>query len=766
MQINILTIEDFNLSDKLKKEVDYILTHTTRVKDFLKEIKSGIYDFVILDLCFIQKQKEQFLSKVADYSSNSTKIIVLDTEQDMKKRNFTSRHKVVDHFSKNLSKRALVKNINQIIKSVLTNSDKSILVVDDSVSILNTMNDVLSVKNYNTFMASSVTDALTIIKEQKIDLIFTDLEMPKVDGIAFIEILKRNKATKDIPILVVSGSENKDNFTKALKSGAIDYIRKPFIHEEILLKADLHIKHSKQIQKLANQSKELSEYKRVLNESDIVTKTNKRGIVTYANENFINISGFSKDELLSKPHNILRHFDIPKVVFEDMWQTINDKKTYKGIIKNKKKNGDAYYVDATIAPILDINGNIKELIGIRHDVSEIMSSKRLLLDDLKHIENPILIFLKIINYDLLKDFYSEIIMYEFKQEFTKKVLDYFPKTSGLKKVYNLGEGYFALLKNQEIDIRLINALLREVVQNFSEKGIVFKDMIYDIKICLSYSDKKENIYDDVSLGIEHAIKTSNPIVYAKNFYIKRQIEAKSKLRTLQLVKDALENKESYFESFFQAIVDNETQKIVKYESLVRLNRNNEILTPFHFLELSKKTGYYINITKETIKNSFNTLRTTNKDMSINISASDITNSEIKNLLLKLISQEEFKGRVTFELLEDESINDINIVKDFISLSKLIGDVKIAIDDFGSGYSNFERLLEFQPDFLKIDGSLIKNIITNPFSQNLVESIVLFAKKQNIKVIAEFVENEQIYKKVKELGIDYSQGYYFHKPCRL
>ncbi|WP_164967617.1 EAL domain-containing protein [Arcobacter sp. CECT 8985] len=766
MQIKILTVENFNLSEKLKKEVDYVLAHTKKVKEFLKNIKKDAFDFIILDLSFVEEQKEKFLKIVSQYSSQNTKIIVLDTEEDMKKRNFTSKYKVTGHFSKNVSKRVLTKNINQIIKSVLSNSNKNILIVDDSISILNSMKDVLNVKNYNTFAALSVADALKIIKMQKIDLIFTDLEMPKVDGITFIEILKRNKVTRDIPILVVSGSENKDNFTKALKSGAIDYIRKPFVNEEILLKADLHIKHSKQIQKLANQSKELSEYKRVLNESDIVTKTNKRGIITYVNENFINISGYSKEELLSKPHNILRHFDIPKVVFDDLWQTIKDKKTYKGIIKNKKKNGDTYYVDATISPILDINGNIKEIIGIRHDVSEIMSSKRLLLDDLKYLENPILIFLKIINYELLKDFYSEIIMYEFKQEFTKKILDYFPKTSGLKKVYNLGEGYFALLKNQEIDIRVINTLLREVVENFSKKGIVFKDMIYDIKICLSYSDKKENIYDDVSLGIEHAIRTSNTIVYAKNFYIKRQIEAKSKLKTLQMVKDALENKDSYFESFFQGIVDNQTQKIVKYESLVRLNRNNEILSPYHFLELSKKTGYYINITKETIRSSFNALSTTNKDISINISASDITNSEIKSMLLKLISKEEFKGRVTFELLEDENINDINIVKNFISLSKLIGDVKIAIDDFGSGYSNFERLLEFQPDFLKIDGSLIKNIMTNPFSQNLVESIVLFAKKQNIKLIAEFVENEQIYNKVKNLGIDYSQGYYFHKPCRL
>ena len=88
---------------------------------------------------------------------------------------------------------------------------------------------------------------------------------------------------------------------------------------------------------------------------------------------------------------------------------------------------------------------------------------------------------------------------------------------------------------------------------------------------------------------------------------------------------------------------------------------------------------------------------------------------------------------------------------------------IAIDDFGAGYSNFERLLEFSPDILKIDGKLVKNIANDVYSKNIVETIVSFTKKQKIITIAEFVENEQIYNILAELGVDYSQGYYFGKP---
>jgi len=90
-------------------------------------------------------------------------------------------------------------------------------------------------------------------------------------------------------------------------------------------------------------------------------------------------------------------------------------------------------------------------------------------------------------------------------------------------------------------------------------------------------------------------------------------------------------------------------------------------------------------------------------------------------------------------------------------------VKIAIDDFGAGYSNFERLLDFQPDILKIDGSLVKNIALNQQSREVVETIFAFASKQGMQTVAEFVSDEEIYKVVSEIGIDYSQGFYFGKP---
>ncbi len=152
-----------------------------------------------------------------------------------------------------------------------------------------------------------------------------------------------------------------------------------------------------------------------------------------------------------------------------------------------------------------------------------------------------------------------------------------------------------------------------------------------------------------------------------------------------------------------------------------------------------------------------------KEISINLSAIDIEQMRTRNKLLTLLKKyKSMAHRVVFELLEDEDVEDFDTVKMFISKVKSLG-VKIAIDDFGAGYSNFERLLDYQPDILKIDGSLVKNIDSSGYSLSVVKSIVTFAKEQNIKTVTEFVENETIFNIINEIGVDYSQGYYFGKP---
>ncbi len=134
-------------------------------------------------------------------------------------------------------------------------------------------------------------------------------------------------------------------------------------------------------------TKLLSEYKKVVDASAIVSKTDKKGIITYVNEAFCKISGYSQEELLGKPHNIVRHPNMPSSAFEDLWNTIKAKKIWKGIVENLKKDGSSYFVKATIVPILDENNEIVEYIGLREDITELIEQekeiKRLTAQNLK-----------------------------------------------------------------------------------------------------------------------------------------------------------------------------------------------------------------------------------------------------------------------------------------------------------------------------------------------------------------------------------------------
>lgn len=723
-------------------------------------------EYILLDLVLPDGEGDELILELSQ-SDYKGKIIVLTGNSDIQRRNYLFEHGVVDYFSKDTPLKTLTLDIQKLIHNLSQNKEKNILVVDDSSFVRKAIENILTSKNYNVILAKDGQNALEILDvNQNINLILLDLEMPKVSGIQLLEKIKSNNLIKDIPVIVLSSSEDRQKYAYVIKHGAMDFIKKPFLTEEILLKSDLHISQAEYVTKIASQAKELDEYKRVLSESDMVSKTDARGIITEANDKFCEISGYSREYLIGKSHNVVRHPDMPSKIFKELWTTIKNKKTFKGIIKNKRRDGTSYYVDATIAPIMDIKGNIREIIGIRHDITDVMNPKKQLIADISYIDNASLIFLQIANYDLFKEFYSETLMHTFEFEFEQVILNYFPPNFGVKKVYNLNNGLFAFLKSEHISDESLHVSLQKVIERFKEIGISFKETNYDVDICISFTREGEHILDDAYLGIQHALKYKIPIINAKNFHRRAQIEARNKLKNISIIKDALAQ-DGCFVSYFQPIINNKTNEIEKYESLIRLiDKKGKLVSPFQFLDIAKKTGYYSDITEHVIQNSFNALKHTDKGVTINLSSSDIENKQTRKLLLENLNKNENIGRVTFELLEDEEVKDFEVVKDFILKVKMQAGVKIAIDDFGSGYSNYERLLEFQPDILKIDGSLIKNIEKDEYSRHVVESIIVFAKKQHIKTIAEFVVNENVQKIIKELGIDYSQGYYLGEPQRL
>lgn len=513
----------------------------------------------------------------------------------------------------------------------------------------------------------------------------------------------------------------------------------------------------------------LNQYKDAIDKHTIVSKTDNKGKITYVNDKFCEISGYSRNELIGKSHNIVRHPDFPKENFEKMWDKLRKKEQFQGIIKNMRKNGKSYFVDTVIEPILDNEDNIVEYIGLRHDVTSIMNQKVQLKDDLKSLDNPLLVLVKIEDFKIIKEFYNEDIIYQIEDKFSLEILNYFPKKSGYEKVYNLGDGEYAFIKNiskyKESNLDWELKVLKEFQSNVKKEIIEFENFEFDINVIISVSNNKKDCYEEGKLGLKKLLKINQSFIYAHGLTRELNKIAINNIKTIKMIKEAISKKKIV--SYYQPIFNNKTKSIEKYESLVRLiDEHEKVISPYFFLETSKKGKYYKQITKHVIKNSFNALEILKKEITINISILDIEDDISRNMILKNLNESKhLANKITFELLEDENIKDFSIIKSFIKEIKAYG-VKIAIDDFGSGYSNFERLLDFEPDIIKIDGSLIKNILTDSYSKDIVEAIILFAKKQNLKIVAEFVSSKEIFDLVNSLDIDYSQGYYIDEPKEL
>lgn len=196
---------------------------------------------------------------------------------------------------------------------------------------------------------------------------------------------------------------------------------------------------------------------------------------------------------------------------------------------------------------------------------------------------------------------------------------------------------------------------------------------------------------------------------------------------------------------------------------MRIKHNNFLHYPDSFLKTSKNIKLYNLLTKKVILQAFEDFKHRNEKVSINLSFEDIDNKEINEYIKNISKDYSNIKKVDFEITESDAIKDYKKVQEFINAITSLG-ASFSIDDFGIGYSNFGILRDLEKiETIKIDGEFVKNYKTNNRYKILLENIVNLAKKMDIKIVAEYVENEEIFNSMKELGVDYFQGYYIGKP---
>lgn len=460
-----------------------------------------------------------------------------------------------------------------------------------------------------------------------------------------------------------------------------------------------------------------------------------------------------------------------------MLNEVKDEKTKEFYLSKKTNDEIGFLANQFNSMINQIENNKQNLeVEVKAKTKEIQ--EKLFYDELTTLENRYaleeniknedfvsLIIIDIDSFNDLNELYGfssgNLVLIEVAKRLRSLAIKY---NSTAYRIYG---NEFAIVKNNMLDTKKFQDLMRELNKLFKNKSIYLENLNIDIFI---------DITTGISLGQEEPLKTAGialkkakssnlkSVSYSDEFDTKELI--KKAIYWRDKIKDAIEK--DNIVPFFQAIC-NDKKEVVKYETLMRIRDKNEkgeeeYILPYKFLDVAIKTKQYPYLASQLFKKTFEALKNTDKQISINLSFKDIQDRTFVEMLDNYLNHIDnvYKNRLVFELLESDFISDYKILNEFIKKYRAQG-IKIAIDDFGTGYSNFAHILETRPDYIKIDGSLIKSINEDKNSYEIVKSIVEFSKALNIKVIAEFIHSEEVFKTVLEMGVNEFQGYYLGKP---
>ncbi len=410
------------------------------------------------------------------------------------------------------------------------------------------------------------------------------------------------------------------------------------------------------------------------------------------------------------------------------------------------------------------------------------TKKETVIDPLTHAYNRV----------FLRDFIDKIDFYHY--DIVMLDLDYFKK---INDNYGHKAGDFIL----ESFVGLVKKNLRDkdyIVRFGGEEFLIFlykerkkqSSAIHTLERIRKRIENYNFVYNDtvikvtVSIGlvddmhkyktIQEVMKKVDERLYAakhsgRNIIIDSDVSSTNMVQTalMEIEKIKLAIDEGRVFCHFQPIVEIQTQSIVKYEALIRLkDEDGTTIYPNSFLDAIEGTNIYRDMTKKLLEIVFEQTKQKQVAISINLNLSDIADNSIYTILSdELLEHKLYANYLTIELLEYETVLNESLLIERLREIKSYG-VSIALDDFGSGYSNFSIFEAFPIDIVKIDGSLIKNIDTSKTSYSIVEAIVRFATNLEMDVVGEFVHNEAVLHKLKELNLQYGQGFHLGKPQEI
>jgi len=326
-----------------------------------------------------------------------------------------------------------------------------------------------------------------------------------------------------------------------------------------------------------------------------------------------------------------------------------------------------------------------------------------------------------------------------------------------------GEEFLLLIPDKEKAVSL--ALAERIRQHVKEHPVNLNDCQLSITISMGLNPNPSH-----AKTFEYAIKIADQGLYKAKHLGRDRVEIyddkkptnEDALQKLCDVKEALDLNRIY--CIYQPMFNTQTLEVYKYELLIRMqDPQGKMIVPDKFLSSIRYTQVYIEITRRVLKQAFEALEEHDVKLSINLDLQDLFNDEILEIFVDTFEKNlSFAQRLSIEILEHEEILEFELISERLTKLRKLG-IKIAIDDFGSGFANYKYMLNMNIDILKIDGSLISNIDKNEHAYKIVQSIQTLAESLGIETVAEQVETQAELDCIKALNINYAQGYHLAKP---
>lgn len=530
----------------------------------------------------------------------------------------------------------------------------------------------------------------------------------------------------------------------------------------------------------------------VENSYNAIVLTDKNRLIKYVNEAFEKATGYSKKEAIGQNPRILKSGSLPREFYDNMNEILDRREKWTGEFINKNKDGEIYYENASITPII-IDNDLKGYLAIKLNVSDYIKEKEKVEFLAYHDSLTLLLNRRALQRDIVEvlndcktnnkkftilfidldgfKFINDGLGHDIGDILLKEIAYRLANTLAQKhNAYRLGGDEFAIIFEYK-HVKEIEESARNIIKKVNEKIFINK---HSLHVGCSIGIAKYPVDgEDYSSLMKH----SDTAMYkakqnGKNryeFYTKDLTNIVSRRFEIeQALAVGLKNDEFYV--VYQPKYSLKTKKIYSVEALLRWNSSTlGNVTPEQFIPIAEEIGFIYELGLFVFKRACEDFVSLKEKLglemiSINVSVVQLMQDDFMDKIENILNETKVdSNKIGIELTETYLIKNVEDILDILIVMRRLG-FKILIDDFGTGYSSLKYLQQLPIDILKIDKSFVKNLTKN--NNDIVKAIVAISKSFGFITIAEGVETKEQEELLIELDVDIAQGYLYSKPKRL